>query len=424
MTDESPATETEPETASAAAAAAAPANPHTGRRIATWVAVVLSVVLFLTATAGVWAKTTVLSTDRVVKAVDAAASNPQVVDALSARLSDEILSLVDITALVQEVLPSQLDSVAPLIENFARTQVETQVHKLVDSPTGREILDRAVRAAHKEAIRVLEGKGLSDDSAVSVKDNQVVLDTVPLLVSALESLQQKGVLPGKFDIGQIVDNATSSGRVEAIAKVFGVTVPDNFGQIVLIDSDRVDEISSTLATARRALVVFQRAVFILVVLAFASIAAALFLSLDRRRTLAQIAIGIGVGAILMRLSIDQVVAAVGRAIEKAGAKAAALSITESLTESLARTLGVLAIVGIGLGIITYLLKPDDDGSPSWLTGQVRLHPGISVGVVLALCLALLAVVTLTWISFIIIAALGIGGLLYVNRQRSAVAAVE
>jgi cell division protein FtsB len=412
-----PSTSAEP-AAPSAASALATANKHRPRRIVTWVAVVLAVVLFLVATAAVWAKNTVLSTDRVVKAVDAAAQDPQVIDALSSRITQEILSLVDVTVLVQSVLPSQLDPLAPIIQGAVANQIENEVNKVVSSDAGRRILESSVRVAHEQAITLLEGGGLSPDSAFSVQDGQVVLDIVPLVVAGIEALQRNGVISDRFDLAALAQNITSDKKVQALARVFGITLPDGFGQIVLLDSQAVDDASSTLAAAQRALAVFQKAVVILVIAALAMIAIAMLLSVDRRRTLAQIAIGIGVGALLMRIGIDRVVIAVSRAIDRAGAKVAAVSITESLTETLARVLVILAIVGLTVGVIAHLLRPSKDGGASWLTSLVRDHADLARVVVVGVSLALLAVAGITWISVIVVGALCVAGVLYVNGQMS------
>lgn len=414
MTDESIAPEAVPP--------AAKASSRRPRRIATWVALVLAVVLFLLGTTAVWAKNTVLSTDRVVKAVDEAASDPRVIDALSARITQEIMSLVDVTSLVQGVLPDQLDAVAPIIEGALTNQIETQVNKVVGSDAGRRILEQSVRVAHAQAIKLLEGGGLSPDSAFSVQDGQVVLDIVPLVVAGIEALQERGVIPDSFDIVSIANEVRSDRKVQMLARVFGITVPEGFGQIVLLDSQAVEDASATLAAAQRALAIFEKAVVILVVLAFVMIGVAMALSVDRRRTLSQLAVGIGLGALVMRIGIDRVVAAVGRAIDKAGAKVAAVTITESLTETLARVLVVLAIVGLLVGLITHLLRPAKDGRASWLTELVQDHPDLARIVIVGVGLALLATVGLTWISVIVVGALCVGGVLYVNRNAAKVPA--
>jgi hypothetical protein len=372
----------------------------------------------------VWAKRTVLSSDRVVAAVDDALADPAVVDALSARITDEIVSLIDVTAIVQDVLPPQLGSLGPIIEAQVTNLVLEQVTKVVGSEAGRDLVDASVRRAHAAALKLLQGDGLSPDSAFSVQDGEVVLDVVPLIVRTVELMQERGVISDRFDLTEIAQNVTSNQRVQLLSRIFGVSVPENFGQITVLDSATVSEVSETLSTAQRALAIFQKATAVLVVLALVMIGVSMVLSVDRRRTLAQLSIGIGVGAVLMRIGIDRVVAAIDSAIEKAGAKAAAVQMTESLTEMLARTLVTLAIVGLAVGLIAYLLKPADDGGDSWLTGIVRDHADIARVVVVGVCLALLFAVGMSWITVIIVGALGVAGVLYVNRQSKAAPAVE
>jgi hypothetical protein len=381
----------------------------------------MAIVLFLVATTAVWAKRTVLSRDRVVTAVDSALADPAVIDALSLRVTDELVKLVDVQALVQDVLPPALDKLGPIIEAQLRPLVQEQVAKVMASDTGRELIDAAVRKAHDAAMRLLQGEGLAPDSAFAVVDGEVRLDIVPLIVNTVELMQTKGIISDRFDLTDLAKDITSDQKVQLLARVFGVTVPENFGQITILDSTTVARASATLDSAQRSLAIFQKATALLVILALGLIALSLFLSVERRRTLAQLAIGIGVGALLMRIGIDRVVAAINRAIDKAGARAAAVNITESLTESLARTLVTIAIVGLSVGLIAHMAKANEDGSPSWLTATVSQHPDIARIAIIGVSLALLAVVGLAWITVIVVGALCVAGVLYVNRHTVAAA---
>ena len=397
---------------------------RTGRRIGIGVAVVLAVVLFLTATAAVWAKRTVLSADRGVAAVDRAAEDPAVVDALATRITDEIVALVDVSSLVQSVLPAQLDRVGVLLENALTGIIHDRVADLVDSPRGRAILETAVRKAHNAVIKILEGDGLGADAFFVKVDGEVRLDTVPLVIAAIEQLQENGVIPDSFDVSQVVQAATSSEAVQKLAQIFGVSVPDDFGQITILDAAQVEKASASLNTAQRALAIFQKGTVVLVVLALLFIALALFISLDRRRTLAQIVLGIGVGALLLRIGIDQVVAAIDRAIDKAGAKAAAVNITEALTDSLARTLMVEAFIGLVLGVVLWFLRPGKDGSKSALTQIVAANADIARFAVIGFGLLVLFITGFGPIALILVVALVVGGVLYVNRHAAASVAVS
>ncbi len=419
----SEADEVEPATPAPVDAVSVP-DPHRPRRITTVVLVVLAVVLFLTSTIAVWAKRTVLDPNRVVAAVDRAASDPAVVDALAVKVTDQLVQLVDVNTMLEGVLPSQLDKLAPVISAALRDIVEKQVTAVVGSDAGRKLLTDAVRVAHATAIRLLEGDGLAPDSVFSIVDGQVTLDVVPLVVRTVEQLQANGIISDRFDLTELAQNVTSDVRVKILARIFGVSVPENFGQIVLIDSQKVDQGAATLSTAQRALAVFQRGTVLLVILALALLAAALFVSVDRRRTLAQLTLGIGIGAVLLRIGIDQVVSVLNRTIDAVGIRHAAVNITESLTSSLARTLVILAIVGIVVGILVRMLRPSADGTHSWLALLVRDHAEIARMVVIGLSLFLLAAVGISWLSVVLIGALAVAGVLYVNRNAASPALIE
>jgi hypothetical protein len=401
---------------------AAPAAPpekndrRLGRRITTGVAVALAIVLFLVATAGIWAKRTVLSADRVVAAVDRAAEDPAVIDGLSTRITNEIVALVDINAIVQSVMPDGLDRLGPIIEAAVTRVVHDKVADVVGSPRGRALLEAAVRKAHDAIIRTLEGDGLGLDAFFVKVDGEIRLDTVPLLIETLQLLQDQGVIPGSFDISAVVNATTSSAAVQLLAKIFGVSVPPDFGQVTVLDADQVAKASSTLNAAQRALSVFQKGTVLLGVLAFLFIGLALWLSVDRRRTLSQLMLGIGIGALLMRIGIDQVVAAIERAIDKAAAKAAAVNITEELTSSLARMLMLMAVVGVAVGLVAHFLRPAKDGSASKLSSIATANADIARILIVGLGLVVLFVAGLSVWSVVAVGLLVAAGVLYVNRE--------
>jgi hypothetical protein len=402
-----------------AAPAVAKKDRQMGRRIGTGVAAFLAVVLFLVATVGVWAKQTVLSSDRIVAAVDSAITDPTVVDALATRITQEIVSVVDVQTMLEGVLPSRLDPLAKVIEATVTDMLQKQVTNVITSPEGKALLDDAVRQAHDAAIRILNRGGLAPNSIISVDNGKVTLDVVPLIARTLGLMQQRGIIPASFDVGAIANAVTSNAVVQKIADVFGVTVPPDFGQIVLLDSQKLADAQTSLATAQRAMALFQKATVLLVVLALILLFVAMYVSADRRRTLVQISAGIGIGAIVMRIGIDTVVQAIDNAIRKAGIKAAAVHMTVSLTESLARTLVTLGIVGLTVAVIAFLLKPTKDGGESWLTGMVSAHADIARFAVIGLGLVLLAAVGITWVTIILVGALCVGGVLYVNRHAAA-----
>lgn len=386
-----------------------------GRSVLAGVAVVLAVVLFLTSVTAVWAKRTVLSADRLVAAVDRAADDPAVTDALAATVTDQIASLVDVGSLVDSLLPDQLDQLGGVLEAAVERVIRDQVAEVVGSPQGRALLETAVRVAHDAAVKVLRGKGFGLDAFFVSVDGAVRLDAVPLVVRSVEVLQERGVIPDTFDLTEVVKETVSDRRVQLLAKVFGVSLPDDFGQITVLDADQVEKGSAVLSSVQRAFAIFEKASAVLIVLSLLLLAAALVLSTDRRRTLVQFAAGVALLAVVMRIAIDRVVAAVDAAVDSAGAKAAAVNITDSLTSSLARSLVTLAILGGSIAVIAWLLRPSGDGSPSWLTRLVASRPEVARLAVLVLAVAVLATVGIGWVSLLLVGALAVAAVLFVGR---------
>src|SRR4051794_6608098 len=169
-TTAAPATVAAPATGPTAATVAAPRRNGTGRKIAVAILIVLSTIFVSTASVALWAQRTVFDTDAIVNATDSALDQPEVSAAISTYITDQIVSLTSQAKILEKVLPSSLDPLAPFIRGALTSRVAEQVQGLVDSQPGRNLLNNAVRVTHKSAVRLLEGNGLLSNSAFSVKD--------------------------------------------------------------------------------------------------------------------------------------------------------------------------------------------------------------------------------------------------------------
>ena len=73
--------------------------------------------------------------------------------------------------------------------------------------------------------------------------------------------------------------------VNKLSKALGVQLPSNFGQITLVKSDK-------LATVQRLVKAFDRLTLVLPLVTIALLALTLWLSVNRRRTVLQLAVGV------------------------------------------------------------------------------------------------------------------------------------
>jgi hypothetical protein len=177
----------------------------TGRRgrwraLVSAVLITLGCVLAPVSVLGVWAANQVSNTDRYVANMAPLISAPPIQHALSARITDEITSRLDVPALTAsasaELAQANLPRLSALLTNFQApiangvdSLVSTTVSRAVASPAMATIWVSANRTAHQGIVRVLSGQG---GGSVSVVNNQVVLNLGPLITQVKENLTARG----------------------------------------------------------------------------------------------------------------------------------------------------------------------------------------------------------------------------------------
>jgi hypothetical protein len=391
----------------------------TGRKIAVAILIVLSTIFVCTASVALWAQRTVFDSDAIVDATDSALDQPEVTTAISNYLTDQIVQVTSQAQILEKVLPSSLDPLAPFIRGALTSRVQEQVNDFVDSQPGRNLINNAVRAAHKSAVRLLQGDGLLSDSAFSVQNGKVNLDLTQVIASVLTGLQERGVIPSSIDLSSIGTGAHQE-QVQKIADRFGVTLPENFGQITVLDSARIDNASDTLATAQRAVVIVKRGVVLWTVLAFVLVIVTFLVTRTRRRTAVQLGLAIAALAIILRVVVRRIPKALDRVIEKPGATAAAKSFVSTLTRSLSQSLGALLVIGLVVALLAFLARPRAGGEDRWLRSTVAAHADGARVAVVAAVLALLWWLGWRWVTVVGAVLLIVAGLLAVRAiERSA-----
>jgi len=163
-----------------------------------WVAGVLIAVAALIAFLSVvamWAHDEVSDTDRYVETVGPLASDPAVQNAIIDRISNEIFSRLDVTAVTQQAvdalaaqgLPPQvatsLNALATPLASGVRSFVTERISRFVKSPEFEQAWIQANREAHTQLVAVLTGEG-SDTINVSGNTVSVNLATVIETVKA------------------------------------------------------------------------------------------------------------------------------------------------------------------------------------------------------------------------------------------------
>jgi hypothetical protein len=149
----------------------------------------------------VWAASQVSDTDRYVANMAPLIRDPAIQHALSARITAEIESRLDVGALVSstsaELAGDHLPGLSALLSNFSgpitsgvNNLVGTTVARAVASPAVATVWDTANRTAHAGLVKVLSGQG---NGTFTVVNGEVVLSLGPLVTQVKQDLVARGL---------------------------------------------------------------------------------------------------------------------------------------------------------------------------------------------------------------------------------------
>lgn len=264
---------------------------HRVRRVAAGVLVVISVLSFLTGGVGVWASRNFLDTDVWVERVGPLADDPAVQSSLSDWITTETMQLVDPQALFEEVLPERGQLLAVPLSGAVERFVGEQVDTVVASDAFAQLWVGLNRQAHQAAVKVIRG----DSEAIQAGDDSVTINLVPVINDVLAQITS--VSPEIFgrtvDIPDVQIDEVPAAAIDRINSAFGTDLPEDFGQFTVYDQGALKEVQD-------AVTLFDRIVWISVIVFVLSTVGAFALSVDRRRTFLELAVADVVVLILLR----------------------------------------------------------------------------------------------------------------------------
>ncbi len=162
--------------------------------------IILGCVLAPVSVLGVWAANQVSNTDRFVANMEPLIHEPAVQSALSAKITAEIESRINLPALITSTssqlasanlprLAQLIDSFSGPIENGIDSAIGTAVSRVVASPAMATIWVTALKTSHTGVVKVLSGQG---NGSLSLVNNQVVLNLGPLITQVKDTLVTQG----------------------------------------------------------------------------------------------------------------------------------------------------------------------------------------------------------------------------------------
>lgn len=225
---------------------AEPAQPRRlGRRTAVAVLLILATIFTTAMVFGLWAQRQALNTDNWVTTSDRLLRDVKIRTALANYLVDQLTKTKPLQTRLEEELPSQLKPLAEPLSAGLREVARRNAPRVLGSTAALTAWEQANRTAHKRFKDVIEGK--------VAKGGEVNLDVKSLL-------------------GQVAENAGLPS--DAVDKL-----PESVAQIQIMKSDQIKAAQDGLDTARGLWIT-------LVLLTLILYGAAIWLSPDRRRTVA------------------------------------------------------------------------------------------------------------------------------------------
>jgi hypothetical protein len=384
------------------------------RRSIVGLLVALSCLLVLLSTTVVWAHRTLLNTGTFVGTVGPVFSHPEVDSAVAARATDQLFTALNVQVRLRDALPPKARVAAVPFTNSAKTFVAGELTKVLESPKFQAIWTTTLTLTHERLVAVLRGQ---HPAALSTSNGYIVLNTVPAINQALKQVSGLASdLTGKHvTLPTITSAEPPQQAVNKLSKALGVTLPSDFGEITLVKS-------TDLATVRRGVKAFDGLVIVLPVVTIALLALTLWLSVNRRRTALQLAVGV---ALLMIVERRVVIHAQGELANNAhNPQVANIIFGDLLHGFFVLTAWVLG-VALALLVITVLVGPYRwavavrawvkrtwrgiaSGGPAerrGLVGWIASHAGgLQLGGVIVAGILFL-IVSVSWVSFLIIAVL-------------------
>jgi hypothetical protein len=254
--------------------------------------VALSCLLALLSATVVWAHRTVLNTHTFVGTVGPVFKNPAVDSAVAARATDKLFTELNLQARLRAALPPKASFAAAPVTNATKGFVAGELAKVLASPKFQAVWTETLTVTHRQLVAVLRGQ---NSAAVSTSGGYIVLHTIPLINQALGKVSGlASELTGKHvTLPTITSAEVPQQQVAKLSKALGVPLPANFGEITLVRS-------SDLATVRRGVKAFDGLTLVLPLVTIVLIAFCLWLSVNRRRTLLQLAVGVSLLMIVER----------------------------------------------------------------------------------------------------------------------------
>ncbi len=321
------------------------------RRVSVGILAALSCLGILLSSVTIWTHQEFLDTDNWIGLVGPLGQNPNVVNAVSTYAANEVVIALNVQQRAEQALPPRAQFLAAPLTRVVHDFTQKRVADLMHTQQFQNVWIATNRYVHAEILAALRGQTKN----VIIANGTVTLNLIPVINQALQALQHdlSGLIPANVTFPTVTELQVPAQARAKLSQTLGVQLPANFGEITLFHSDQ-------LATAQQLLRVFDVLMVLLPIITVLLIAATIWFSLDRRRTLIQLGIGVAITFLIMRLVVGYLAGRVIDDITNPTAQAMAGDVISSAVSGLLTLTVLLLIAGVVTVIVAYLF-----GKPEW-----------------------------------------------------------
>ncbi len=231
--------------------------------LAAWILFAIGTLVVVVGSLTVWVKRQALDTDAWVDTSNQLLENDKVREALSVYIVDQLYEYADPQAVLEERLPPNLQGLAGPISGALRQPAVEGVDRFLQRPRVQSLWENVNRVAHQELIAVLE-----DDTRgnITTGNGTVTLNLRTLVVN----------IGNELGFGEELDSR----------------LPADAGQIVILQSDQLE-------AAQTGVKVIKVLSWLIIIIAFACYAGAIWLARGRREMLRNIGAALLLAGVLL-----------------------------------------------------------------------------------------------------------------------------
>jgi hypothetical protein len=350
-------------------------SPRT-RSILAWTLLVVGALVVFVGSLTVWVKRQALDTDAWVDTSSNLLQDDDVRQALSIYIVDQLYANLDPQATLEQELPPNLQALAGPISGALREPAQRAVDEFLQRPRVQALWENVNRAAHQTLLRILNDE---TRAGVSTAGGTVTLDLRTFLVSVGQEL----------GFGEQLD----------------ARLPPNAGQITILESDQLE-------AAQTGLKVIKVLSWLIIVIALAAFAGAVWLARGRREMLRNVGISLLLVGILLlvvrRVVGSYIVDALSSGVSVRDAVGSAWIIATSLLAQVAWAIilyGLVILIGTWLAGPTRVARRVQEAIGPTLRDRLELSWAVLAGVFLLLVLWGPVPALRNWVGVLLLGAL-------------------